>query len=274
MRCFSVILLIVALCSTGCSSSSVTVNSPKTAGQSCAVATDCATGLVCGTWGMSSPTCTQPCSTTADCQDGAACITPPDSTEHYCVPPCTASAPGIDLVCVNGIPTSCDAVPPGSYCSECSFQTPCPQGDRCDALSDQCVPLPGLGSPCSVNGDCMSNNCGTPAGTTDLQCLVSAGSACTAQNCGSCDTTAGGAGCAQSCTSDTDCPILDDDGSCHPFPQTTFGPRYYPCIGTAAGGYFCRQPCDGVSSDCPPGLACSSYTPGQCSDYLFNDACQ
>ncbi len=274
MRSVLATMLSAAVCATACSAPHATVAPRKAAGQTCVADSDCETGLVCGLWGTSSPTCTRTCSNTADCQDGAVCVTPPDATESYCVPACTASTPVNGGVCVDGVPTSCSAVSPGSYCSECSFAASCPQGQRCEGPSDRCVPLLGVGAPCSVNGDCMSNNCGTLPGTSGSQCFVSAGSACTAQNCGSCDTAAGGAGCAQSCTKDTDCPVLDDAGSCYPFPGQSFGPRYLPCIGTAAGGFFCRRPCDGVSTACPPGLSCAPYTPGPCSDYLFKDACQ
>jgi hypothetical protein len=276
MRYFFAVMLTAAACATGCSPSGATnppVNAPKAAGQSCYADSECETGLKCLGWGVSSPICSKICSKTADCQSGDVCVTPPDSMESYCVPTCTAPTVFYDGVCVNGVPTPCEAVPLGSYCSECEF-TPCPQGQRCDKASDRCVELPGVGSPCSVNSDCASNNCGTLPGANGSQCFVNAGSECTAQNCGSCDTVAGGAGCAQSCTQDTDCPVLDYAGSCHPLPQTNIGKRYYPCIGTPAGGYFCRRPCDGVNSACPPGLSCARYTPGQCSDYLLPDACQ
>lgn len=275
MRYFVILLTASVGCST---SSQVTVPPLLAAGQSCGVDNQCATGLVCGTWGLPSNACAQSCAQDSDCPSGDICTTIPDSTKSYCVPPCNSLTSLTEGVCVNGVPTSCEKITPGSYCKECSFETPCPQGTRCDTASDECVELPGLGAPCTKDSDCMSNNCGVPAsapaGTTATQCLVAPGAACTPQNCGSCDTVAGGAGCAQSCTQDTDCPVLDDDGTCHPFPQVSFGQRYWPCLGTPTGGYYCRQPCDGVSSECPPGLSCAAYTPGQCSDYLFNDACQ
>jgi hypothetical protein len=279
MRYFLSAMLTAAVCATGCSPSGATANARSAAGQSCAADSDCEAGLVCGFWwGTSSPsdspTCTMRCSKTADCQAGAVCATPPGVNASYCVPSCSASIPVNEGVCIDGVPTACSAVPAGSYCSECRFLEPCSKSERCDEASDRCVALVDVGGPCSANGDCLSNNCGTLPGTSGSQCFVNPGSACTAQNCGSCDTAPGGAGCAQSCTKDTDCAVLDYAGSCHPMsPGQGNAPRYFPCIGTPADGYFCRPPCDGLSA-CPPGLSCAPYTPGQCSDYLINNACQ
>ena len=232
---------------------------------------DCASGFTCDSWTATSG-CAKLCSTNADCEEGMACGVPPDHAARYCVAGCTPSSNFGYGACVDGTPTACDAVPARSYCIECG--NPCPSGQRCDAPTDACVPLLAVGFACTSSGECLSNNCGTLPGTSGMQCFVGAGAACTAQNCGSCDTAMGGSGCAQSCTQDTDCPVYDYAGSCHPmFQGQTYAPRYLPCLGNTTDGYYCREPCDGVTTTCPPGTTCAPYTPGACSDYLFDDAC-
>jgi hypothetical protein len=143
-----------------------------------------------------------------------------------CSDPCVAERRMEDdlgrvYVCVDGIPVECSSVAYGSHCSACG----CNPGEYCGLESSPgCHPEIAVGQPCEQDWMCQSDNCDLDPTTSVRECMVPVGSACTADNCGTC--LGGGIFCSRhcgddatpyySCDSQYDCAGYSGDWHCVP----------------------------------------------------------
>jgi hypothetical protein len=204
-------------------------------GEPCRSGAECADGVCFDAQGFGEGTCTSACAGSADCASGTTCGTLADGS-RACLRACTDDSAIAGYGCVDGAHVACERASSAVPCEQCG----CPDGMTCpDDGGGTCQPLAAEGEACARNDDCASSNCSVheSSGSASGICLVAGGAACTPGDgtCRSCDATATGNVCAQSCGG------VDGCGG--------------PCIGSDTGGYHCRQDCF-ASRRCPAYWTC------------------
>lgn len=210
-------------------------------GSTCQLGTECGSGNCVAAVGGGSVCCAEPCATGLACNGDGQCVTPDSDLGA----PCVADGDCIGGRCFDGV--CCDSECGGS-CEQCnapgqlgrcgaapaeSADVACDAGRLC-AGRGQCL-LP-LGASCSLNGECLSGECGAALAGGGVCCdaVCADGQRCSAT--GSCVDAPRADGNA--CVSGTDC----QSGSC-------------------VGGRCCESACDGTCQACS-GLGDCNVNPG------------
>jgi hypothetical protein len=202
--------------------------------------------------------------------------------------------------CNTGAPTSCN----GYQCVGTACLTSCTVTGQCDGTHQcdggQCLSLPGLGTPCTMDIQCSSGHC-----SDNVCCNVDCSGACkVCTSSGLCTNRAGGTDVEGGCSGYT----CDGNGSCHTScagqppgsnycnlpshycsdagvcsPPKASGPNRcastYECASSnCTDGYCCNSPCNGVCESCAlvPGT-CTPHDAGSdpetgCGNYVCNGA--
>jgi len=189
-----------------------------------------------------SPFCTHACSDDSDCAAGAGmtCGTGPGGAS-VCTPPC---AEPNGFACVDGETVACSVAqdPP---CGQCG----CPDDLVCGIDPAVCAPRASVGTACTADRDCMSDNCGA----TGL-CRVALGAECTVDDCDLCIALGAWSACSRPCDDPAQC-----DGLLCTQPP-------------GAGEATCRPVCDTTHDDACP-VACHIADDDEVSFYCRCDEC-
>jgi len=200
---------------------------------------DCASGRCYLSTDLEHPYCAEACDDDPSCPGGGVCSTDrgdlAPGVRKACAIHCATDSVG-EYVCVLGKPAPCKS----SLDLDCGI-CGCPDGSVCRVETRACGPALEVGRACRANTDCASLNCGPLPGQghLDAHCFVPAGSACTKDDCGSCDLVGGTPQCAQTCADNIYEKCQDPSTRCYGNDQT---------------GYYCRSACD--QGLCPAGFAC------------------
>lgn len=266
MRALFVIAFAFLAVSIGCDEKSRTCQEDGScvAGEVCNEHSECAAGWCdreCyDSWCDGDPgMCLADCRDGSICTDGTVCISL-DDERAVCVAPCDGRVVYSDFfpgaaACVDGVPTTCDAVAAGEYCSACGCAG---TNEYCDVATDTCLPARELGESCSRPEHCRSNNCSVANGAGDGVCLVRDGATCDDTNCDYCHAFGDGETyCQQTCDNNSQCA----QGYCSFF---VGDPTTLHCV----------REC-GYQRDCPRGFYCDiRFDTSSCNEDFDCGVCQ
>jgi hypothetical protein len=243
-------------------------------GQSCALASDCASGLCVG-----GVCCNRACNN--DCET----CTVPGAVGTCVVAPAGTASPACGAFLCNGTSVGCPTA--------CNSSALCAAGNWCDPMSGTCSTLKPEAQACSADGQCQTGHCvdGVCCDTACLgrchfcgsgTCTVAAGvdprGDCSGErNCdGACDATGACVfpGAETSC--DT-CKVCNQSGRCNEPPRDGDDPACGASIDCAALSTECRSFADLTSHRCAGvGLCATPNDPATCtvaSDALDGTPC-